>query len=273
MMRQIMRKNRVKPILKWAGGKTQLLDKLLEEVPQSFGNYIEPFFGGGALFFAIQPKQAIISDNNPELINLYREIAANPSKVIEALQEYKNEKELFYEVRAQKWENMQPYEAAARTIFLNRTCFNGLYRVNKKGGFNVPYGNYKNPLICNQENIYKASEALKEAKIICGDYRTILRKYAQTGDFVYLDPPYVPVSKNSDFKRYTKEQFSIGDHRDLVDIVDYLNGIGCKVLITNSDTPIVRELYKHFNVKSIETKRHISCKGDSRRGKDLIVTV
>lgn len=136
-----------KPILKWAGGKTQMLGDLLPKVPTSFGRYIEPFFGGGAMFFALQPENAVIADSNPELINMYREVADHVEDVIQCLKQYENTSEMFYAVRSQEWTTLPKAEAAARTIFLNRTCFNGLYRVNKQGQFNVPYGKYKNPKI------------------------------------------------------------------------------------------------------------------------------
>ena len=191
-----------KPILKWAGGKTQMLNDLLPKVPSSYGRYIEPFFGGGALFFALQPENAIISDSNPELINMYRQVADFPDEVIQCLKQYENTKEMFYNVRSQTWEALPKAEAAARTIFLNRTCFNGLYRVNKKGEFNVPYGKYKNPKICDQDALYVASDALKKAEILCGDYILVLEHYTKEGDFIFLDPPYLPVSEYSDFKRY-----------------------------------------------------------------------
>ena len=163
-----------KPILKWAGGKTQMLPDLLPKVPTSYGRYIEPFFGGGALFFSLCPEKAIIADSNPELINLYRQVADNVESVIFYLKQYENTSEIFYSVRSLDWEQLSKPEAAARTLFLNRTCYNGLYRVNKKGQFNVPYGKYKNPKICDTEALYAASSALKKAEIICGDYSLVL---------------------------------------------------------------------------------------------------
>ena len=196
-----------KPILKWAGGKTQMLNDLLPKVPSSYGRYIEPFFGGGALFFALRPENAIIADSNPELVNMYRQVANNLDDVIDYLKKYKNTSEMFYQVRALEWTELPPAEAAARTIYLNRTCFNGLYRVNRKGQFNVPYGKYVNPKICDEENLHAVSKALQKAEIVCGDYLLVLEHYAKPGDFIFLDPPYLPISEYSDFKRYTKEQF------------------------------------------------------------------
>ena len=209
----------VKPILKWAGGKTQMLSDLLPKVPFSYGRYIEPFLGGGAMFFALQPENAIIADSNPELINMYRQVSDHVDDVIQYLEQYENTKERFYAVRSQKWEALPAAAAAARTIFLNKTCFNGLYRVNKKGDFNVPYGKYANPRICDRDALYSASAVLKKAEILCSDYFLVLEHYAKEGDFIFLDPPYLPVSEYSDFKRYTKEQFYEEDHVELAKII------------------------------------------------------
>lgn len=262
-----------KPILKWAGGKTQMLSDLLPKVPSSYGCYIEPFLGGGAMFFALQPEHAIIADSNPELINVYRQVSDHAEDVIRHLEQYENTREMFYAVRSQKWEAIPAAEAAARTIFLNKTCFNGLYRVNKKGEFNVPYGKYKNPRICDRDALYAASAVLKKAKIICGDYLGVLEHYAKEGDFVFLDPPYLPVSEYSDFKRYTKEQFYEEDHVELAKSIMRLHERGCHVILTNSNHPLVHELYAPFPIDIVHTRRYISCRGNSRQGEDVIVTI
>ena len=268
-----MLNNSAKPILKWAGGKTQMLGDLLPKVPKSYGRYIEPFFGGGAMFFALQPENAIIADSNPELINMYRQVAENVDEVISCLKKYENTTEMFYAVREQDWMCLPKAEAAARTIFLNRTCFNGLYRVNKEGKFNVPYGKYANPRICDEEGLKAASEALKKAEILCGDYLLVLEHYAQAGDFVFLDPPYLPISEYADFKRYTKEQFYEEDHVELAKMIMRLQERGCHVVLTNSNHPLVHELYAPFTIDVIQTKRHISCNGNTRKGEDVIVTI
>ena len=262
-----------KPIVKWAGGKTQMLGDLLPKVPSSYGRYIEPFLGGGAMFFALQPEQAVIADSNPELINLYRQVANHVDDVVCQLKKYENTQEMFYTVRGQDWTMLPEAEAAARTIFLNKTCFNGLYRVNKKGRFNVPFGKYKNPKICDEEGLKAASAALKKAEIVCGDYLLVLEHYAQPGDFVFLDPPYLPISEYSDFKRYTKEQFYEEDHVELAKMVKTLHERGCHVILTNSNHPLVHELYAPFTIDVIQTKRHISCNGSTRKGEDVIVTI
>ena len=262
---------RVAPILKWAGGKTQLLPRLLEHVPPQFGTYIEPFLGGGALFFALLPPEAIISDSNPELINLYRQVGTDVESVIAALEGFQNEESTYYEVRQKNYQDLDPITAAARTIYLNRTCYNGLYRLNKKGQFNVPYGRYANPTICQAEVLRAASGGLGTAQILCADYHDALRRYAKPGDFVYLDPPYLPTGKYSDFKRYTAAQFYDEDHRDLADDVHYLQELGCHVLLTNSNHPLVYDLYDGFNIEVVRTKRNINSKGGSRTGTDIIV--
>lgn len=262
-----------KPILKWAGGKTQMLGELIPKVPASYGRYIEPFLGGGAMFFALQPENAVIADSNPELINMYRQVASHVEDVIKNLRTYENTSEMFYAVRSLEWTALPKAEAAARTIYLNRTCFNGLYRVNKQGRFNVPFGRYKNPKICDEEGLRAASEVLKKAEILCGDYILVLEHYAQPGDFVFLDPPYLPISEYSDFKRYTKEQFYEEDHIELAKMVTTLHERGCHILLTNSNHPLVHELYAPFTIEVIQTKRHISCNGSTRKGEDVIVTI
>lgn len=264
--------NTARPIMKWAGGKAQMLKDILPRVPEYTGKYIEPFFGGGALFFALQPDRAVIADSNPELINVYIQVANDVESVISKLKTYENTEEMFYAVRALDWETLPASEAAARTLYLNKTCFNGLYRVNRRGQFNTPFGKYKNPTICDEELLRAASKLLRGKDIICGDYLEVLEKYAMPGDFVFLDPPYVPVSEYADFKRYTKEQFYEEDHRNLADEVKRLHRLGCYVILTNSDHPLVHELYKNFNIQVVDTKRAISSKASTRKGKDVIVT-
>jgi len=262
-----------KPILKWAGGKTQLLEHLFSKIPASYGKYIEPFFGGGALFFALQPEQSIIADANSELINLYQSLAEYPEEIIKILQKFSNDEETYYKIRKQDWKVLSPNEAAARTIYLNRTCYNGLYRVNRKGEFNVPFGRYKNPRICDAENIRLASKVLKKTQIFCGDYKAILSQHASEGDFVYLDPPYLPISKYSDFKRYTKEQFYEEDHIELSIEVRRLHKLGCHVILSNSNHPLIHDLYNGFQIEVVKTKRNINSDASKRIGEDIIVTI
>lgn len=204
---------------------------------------------------------------------MYRQVADHVDDVINYLKEYENTSEMFYAVRSLEWTSLPKAEAAARTIFLNKTCFNGLYRVNKQGRFNVPFGKYKNPKICDEDGLRAASEVLKKAEILCGDYLLVLEHYAQPGDFVFLDPPYLPTSEYSDFKRYTKEQFYEEDHVELAKMIMTLHERGCHVILTNSNHPLVHELYAPFTIDVIQTKRYISCNGSTRKGEDVIVTI
>lgn len=265
--------NMARPLLKWAGGKTQLLGEILPKIPKKYGRFIEPFFGGGAVFFAVRPTDGIIADSNPELINLYRSVADDVDGVISQLRCYKNTEENFYAVRALNVSDLSNIEMAARTIFLNKTCFNGLYRVNKSGQFNVPFGRYKNPKIIDEDALKAASHLLRKNTIICGDYKTVLQKNARPGDFIFLDPPYLPISEYSDFKRYTKEQFYEEDHINLAEEVERLHKLGCYVILTNSNHPLVYEYYRKFSIEVVQTKRYISCNGKSRTGEDVIVTI
>jgi len=260
-------------LLKWAGGKTQLLGEIQAKMPKTFGRYIEPFVGGGALFFAVKPIGGIIADSNPELINLYQAVANDVLSVMVHLALYQNTEENFYSVRAQDWTELSPAQAAARTIFLNKTCFNGLYRVNRSGQFNVPFGRYKNPRILDRDSLQAASLLLRQTTIVCGDYKAVLREHAKPGDFIFLDPPYLPTSAYADFKRYTKEQFYEEDHIELASEVERLHDLGCYVVLTNSNHPLVHEQYRLYDVEVVQTKRHISCNGKGRTGEDVVVTV
>jgi DNA adenine methylase len=262
-----------KPLLKWVGGKTQLLNTILPKIPKKFNNYIEPFFGGGAVFFALNPKSSVIADSNAELVNLYSIVKTKPNDLIKALKKFKYSSEDYYNVRSLIYENLSDIEKAARTVYLNRTCFNGLYRVNKKGQFNVPFGKYTNPKICDETNIHAVSLALKDAQIICADYKTILKEYTKEGDLIFIDPPYLPISKYSDFKRYTKEQFYEEDHIDLANEIVKLHEKGCHIIHTNSNHPLVHELYGAFNIEVIKTKRHINSDSSKRVGEDVIVEI
>jgi DNA adenine methylase len=262
-----------RPLLKWAGGKTQLLGEIMPKIPPKYGRYIEPFFGGGALFFSVCPEGGVIADINPELVNLYQTVASDVDGIVAALSLYENTEEMFYTVRAQDWIKLPSTQAAARTIFLNRTCFNGLYRVNKSGQFNVPFGRYKKPRIIDEESLKSASLILRNTTIICGDYKDVLRENARAGDFIFLDPPYLPVSEYADFKRYTKEQFYEEDHVELAEEVNRLHELGCHVVLTNSNHPLVHEQYGKFSIEVVQTRRYISCNGKGRTGEDVIVNI
>ena len=260
------------PFLKWAGGKTQLLEELLKRVPKNFNTYYEPFIGGGALYFAISPAKAVIADINDDLVNVYNVVRDNPEELLDALSKYKNDKDFYYEIRSQDQNLLSPLDRAARLIYLNRTCFNGLYRVNKSGQFNVPFASYKNPNIVQTERIMAASNTLNDTVVFNASFEEVLVN-AKKGDFIYLDPPYYPKDVYSDFKRYNKEQFYKDDHQKLADLYDELSQRGCYVMLSNSDTTYTRELYKKWRVDTVYAKRMIN-RDASKRGEvtEIIVT-
>ena len=256
------------PFLKWAGGKGQLLDQYSVYFPKKIGKYFEPFIGGGAVFFHLKPENALLSDSNQELINCYRQIKENPEELMDLLEAHKlryqqNEKEYFYKIREQIYENLNDVEKAARTIFLNKTCYNGLYRLNSWGEFNVPIGKYKNPGIYDPENIRAVSEALKFTELRVMDYLEI-RNHASAGDFIYLDPPYHPLNETSSFTGYTEASFSDEDQRKLALLYHDLDHKGCKVMLSNSNTKLINTLYSRYNLVKISANRAINSRADRR---------
>ncbi|HSW75016.1 MAG TPA: DNA adenine methylase [Candidatus Saccharimonadales bacterium] len=260
------------PFLKWAGGKTQLLHELLPRIPKHYNTYYEPFIGGGALFFAVSPQKAVIADINDDLVNAYEVVRDYPEQLIEQLTKYINDKDFYYEIRSQDSASLSPIERAARLIYLNRTCFNGLYRVNKSGQFNVPFAGYKNPNIVQTERIITDSKVLQDTKVFNASFEKVLIG-AKEGDFIYLDPPYYPKSVYSDFKRYNKEQFYKEDHIRLAELYNELSERGCFVMLSNSDTPFTREIYKKWRVDTVNAKRLIN-RDATKRGEvtEIIVT-
>lgn len=263
-----------RPILKWAGGKQQMLPVLLPRLPERFGRYVEPFVGGGALFFALAPEDAVIGDANPELVSLYRAVAADVEAVIGHLDGMTVSREAFYAERARDWRRMSPARAAARTIYLNKTCFNGLYRVNRAGAFNVPYGRFaKPPRLADADRLRAAAAVLGRATIVEGDWRDTVSAHVRPGDLVFLDPPYLPVSAYSDFKRYTAAQFREADHRLMGPVVRALAERGCHVMLTNANHPLLAELFPEAEIAVVPTRRHVNCRGDRRTGEDAIVTL
>ncbi len=262
---------KARPFVKWAGGKTQLLSELSSLVPKSYGKYFEPFVGSGALFFYLEPEEAQVNDSNEELISCYRVIRDNVEELIADLSRHKNEEEYFYNIRGQGLEGLSAVERASRLIFLNRTCYNGLYRVNKSGQFNTPFGRYSNPKICDADNLRMVSFALKGIGLSSQDYLQAVTE-AQAGDFIYFDPPYLPISKYSDFKRYTKEFFYADDHKRLATVFRELTNKGCLVMLSNSYHPDIQELYKGFRIKEAIAKRLINKNPMGRNGvKELII--
>jgi len=270
-MQIINTETKAKPFLKWAGGKTQMLSDIERFVPVDFGKYIEPFIGAGALFFHLESNDSVIADANGELIHTYEVIRDTPEQLIEELSKFKNNEKHFYETRSKNPNRLGKIKRAARLIYLNKTCFNGLYRVNRKGQFNTPFGHRKNPLICDVDTIMKASSVLCNTTILNLDFEEVLNKYAKQGDFIFLDPPYEPVSEYADFKRYTKDFFSRDDQVRLKNQFDRLVEIGAHPILTNSDAPFILDLYKDYRIEIIETRRSISSNARTRKGKDIIV--
>jgi DNA adenine methylase len=264
---------RPRPFLKWAGGKTQLLPEILRRFPPVFRRYHEPFLGGGAVFFAVGPARAALSDINPDLVATYTALRDEPERVIRELLQHQASEEHYYRVRAQAPALLSVAAAAARTIYLNRTCFNGLYRVNKKGEFNVPYGRYENPTLCDAENLRLVSLALHDVDIAHADALSVGTR-AQRGDLVYFDPPYDPLSPTASFTSYAKGGFGKNEQAELADTFRRLAERGVSVVLSNSDTPLIRELYKGFRIDQVYARRAINSRAD-RRGHvaEVIVTV
>lgn len=265
-----------KPFLKWPGGKRQLIRELLRHIPKKYGRYFEPFVGGGALFFSVKPEYGYISDINPELINAYEVVQNNVEELIESLKKHKNTEKYFYQLRdadrTEEYKYWSKVERASRLIYLNKTCFNGLYRMNSDGHFNVPYGFYKNPNIVDEHNLIACSALLKKTEIALASFETIEKK-ARKGDFVYFDPPYVPLNKTSSFTKYYKDDFDLDAQFALRELCDRLTSKGVLFMLSNSYTETVKELYKNYHVKVVRANRAINCKADGR-GKinELIIT-
>lgn len=270
----------LQPFTKWTGGKRQLLPVIKSLMPDNYNSYFEPFIGGGAVFFELIPKKAIINDFNSELINCYRQIKDNPQKLIELLTKHQenNSKEYYLELRAVDRDNrinkMTDVERAARIMYMLRVNFNGLYRVNSKNQFNVPYGRYKNPKIVDSELILSISQYLNKnnIEILTGDFEKAVEDVG-AGDFVYFDPPYIPLSETSTFTSYTHEGFSYEEQVRLRDVFRKLDKKGAYVMLSNSSSPLVEELYKGFNIHKVEAIRTNGAKASSR-GKisEFIVT-
>ena len=260
-----------RPFMKWAGGKGQLLSILIHHYQQArpVGRYHEPFLGGGALFFhlfghhALERKTPFLSDANARLMEAYECVARDVETVIELLRQHAtyHSEAHFYGVRGVVPE--QPVLRAARLIYLNRTCFNGLYRENSRGEFNVPMGRYKNPNICDAENLRAVSQALGRASLACRGYEESAKAVAE-GDFVYLDPPYHPLSSTSSFTSYNAADFGEADQRRLAEVYRELHERGAKLLLSNSDTPLVRDLYRDFKVEEVQASRNLNSKAAGR---------
>lgn len=267
-----MAKIRVPTFVKWAGGKTQLLQQYSHLFAKQINRYFEPMAGSGAVFFYIQkkykPSYTMISDTNKNLINLYIQIRDNTEQLIPVLKDYKtkhmkNPKEFYYKMRGKFNETKDPFVKSTLLLYLNKTCFNGLYRVNSKGEFNVPMGSYKNPAIVQEANLKTASKLLHGVEIKKMNFEKILG-YTQENDFIYFDPPYQPISKTSNFTSYQKTDFSDKHQKKLANVFKKLDEKNCKVMLSNSEHPLIIDLYKDYDIKIVKAKRMISCNGKGR---------
>jgi DNA adenine methylase len=253
-----------KPYLKWVGGKRQLLSELLKHVPDEFNAYHEPFLGGAALFYALEPDSAVLSDLNDRLLRTYKSVRDEPMAVIALLETYPYDKEFYLRLRAVDIDNRSDAEVAAWMLYVTKTGFNGLYRVNKSGGFNVPFGRYNNPTICDSGRLMTCSAALQNVTLAHGDFMGVEER-AKSGDFVYFDPPYVPLNATSSFTSYTRDGFTIDDQIRLRDLALRLKESGVHVLLSNSSAEVIRELYSpKFNVKEVMASRSINSKASGR---------
>lgn len=266
-----------KPFLKWAGGKTQLADDILQRMPVSFNTYFEPFVGSGAIFFRLyrekKIRHAVLSDINAELIDTYKAIRDCVDEVIEYLSCFPHEKSFYYELRAKDPWSLNLPERAARMIYLNKTGYNGLYRVNRQGKFNVPFGKYKSPKYLDEENLKTVSNALQKVELVCASFDIVLQK-SNPGDWIYFDPPYVPLSQTANFTSYYSNGFNLRDQERLRDICIELTKKNVYVTLSNSDTSITTNLFSHpfFSKDIVYSNRAINCNG-SKRGKitELII--
>ncbi len=263
--------------VKWAGGKRQLLEQFKLFFPKKVIVYHDPFVGGGSVAFQIiqkhHPQKTYLSDINEELINCYKVIRNNVEELIWALKRFKemHSKETYYKIRSQNPAKFDPVTRAARFVYLNKTCFNGLYRVNSKGQFNVPIGSYKNPTIVQEDDLRAISKLLKKVNIISASFENVVEQ-ARKSDFIYFDPPYYPINKQS-FTTYTKENFLDEEQKRLAEVFRKLDKKGCLVMLSNSDTPFIKKLYKDYNVHTVKAKRVINCDA-TKRGliNEIIVT-
>lgn len=274
-----MKKRSLSPFVKWAGGKRQLLSQIRDRMPKEYNNYYEPFIGGGAVLFELLPEQAIINDINMALINAYRQICDNPELFINEVQRLDSEmwedgKQYYYSLRERYNDKLMQeeldVELAALFVFINKHCFNGLYRVNGKGLFNVPYNNSRKESI-DEDAIREISLYLKNVEILEGDFQTACAK-AKKGDFVFIDSPYAPLNPTS-FESYTKEGFDIESHKRLADLYDELTERGCYCMLTNHNTELINELYgnKGYRLDVVDVKRLINSDPSKRVGEEVII--
>lgn len=250
--------------IKWAGGKGQLIIQFIPYFPQKIESLVEPFVGGGAVFFHLQPQEAILSDSNEELINFYQVLRDDLDSLLVDLCRHENTAEYYYKIRAADPETLTFVQRASRFLYLNKTAYNGLWRVNRKGRHNVPFGRYKNPRIIDEDNLRGVHRLLQRARIMLADFSVVL-EVARPGMFVYLDPPYYPLSETSSFTSYTADSFSKNDQCRLAEVFRQLDRSGCLIMLSNSDNQLIRELYKGYDIKAVMARRAINCR-PQRRG-------
>lgn len=258
------------PPIKWAGGKRQLLSQFHPLFPSHYQKYLEPFVGGGSVFFYLQPPRSVLIDNNQELINFYHVLQDSVENLLLDLEKHENTPEYFYEIREKDPKKLSAIERASRFLYLNRTSYNGLWRVNRQGKFNAPFGRYKNPKIKNEPLLRRASDCLQKAEIIWGDFTSVL-EHAAVGDFIYFDPPYHPLSSTANFTSYTSDSFSAHDQKRLAEIFRLLDKKGCLLMLSNSDTAFIKELYRGYNTTLVSARRAINSKGNKRGAVSEIV--
>lgn len=269
----------MKPIIKWCGGKTQCLEYIREMLPPRYDTYYEPFLGGAAVLLDLNPTKAVVNDINPELTNMYFQVKHQPEKLLtninkldECHESYSDPKAFYYEVRKDFNESLDEPTAlqAARFIYLNKHCFNGLYRVNSNGEFNVPFNGKVRGRSVDPDNLRELSSRLQSVIITCGDFVDAV-KDAGLRDFVFFDSPYAPLTPTS-FTDYTKEGFAYEDHLRLADTFRELTNRGCYCMLTNHDTDLIRELYKDYKIETVDVRRSINRNGNGRTGKEVIIT-
>lgn len=253
----------IRPLVKWAGGKSQLIRQLLPLFPQRVSCLIEPFIGGGAVFFHLRPPKAVIADKNEELINFYRVVRDHPDQLTADLKRHINSADYYYRTRSLDPAGLTEIQRASRFLYLNKFGYNGLWRVNSKGLHNVPYGRYKDKKVVDEVNLYRASTALRNANIQCGDFALALEE-AGPGMFVYMDPPYHPLTGTAKFTNYTADSFGEEEQRRLAKAFHSLDGRRCMVMLSNSDTPFIRDLYSGYDIQVVTARRAINCRADGR---------
>lgn len=273
-------KLKLNPFVKWAGGKTQLIERLSDRMPDSYERYYEPFIGGGALFLHLMPTNAVINDTNEQLLNVYRQLKNDEEAVIKSVRRLDAipcDKERYLSVREEYNNKIKEHaldaECAALMIWINKHCFNGLYRVNSKGLFNVPYNNKKSGTSINEENLRGIGNYLRTNDVVIreGDFADACEDVKE-GDFVYFDSPYVPVSETANFTDYTKDGFTLEDHKRLAELYKHLSEKGVKAMLSNHNVPLVHQLYEGFNIEEVLVKRAINSDASKREGKEVIIT-